>query len=99
MVNYTGENKSKAVHNDNYVDNIAETKNNVSCRRCAFCGKNNEVLLVKDKLLCAKHLSEIPVVKGAGTCDKAKLGLKWYNFISLFKKNLAEKSGFDFKAR
>lgn len=101
MVNYTVESKSKAINHDNYIDSVFEThKNNcVTCWQCIFSGRNKEIVIVQDKLLCAKYPHEIANVNGKGTCDRARSRFKWYNFVSPIKKFILKKSGFDFNAR
>ena len=101
MVNYTAESKSKAIHHDNYIGNVLETHNAdcVSCWQCIFSGKNKDIAIVQDKLLCAKYLLEIAIVNGKGTCDSARSRFKRYNFVNPIKKMILERSGFDFNAR
>ncbi len=101
VANYTTDSKSKAVQHDNYIDSVRNTnkKNCVSCWMCIYCGKNKHLVVVQDKLLCAKHIDEIAIVQGAGTCDSARSRFKWYNFVGPLKKMILEKSGFDLKAR
>ena len=101
MVNYTVESKSKAKNHDNYISDVLETHKNdcVSCWQCIFCGKNKEIKVLQDKLLCAKYLLEIAIVNGKGTCDSARSRFKRLNFVNPIKKMILEKSGFDFEAR
>ena len=99
LVNYTVEDKSKATQRDNYNENGSEIKNYTSCWACVYCGKNEHLKVLENKLLCAKRIREVVIVKGAGTCDSARSRFKWFNFVGPFKKMLLEKSGFDFKAR
>lgn len=101
LVNYTVDDKSKVKQHDNYVDSVKKSKkqNCVSCWMCIYCGKNEHLAVMQDKLLCAKYINEIAFVKGAGTCDSARSRFKWYNFVGPLKKMLLERSGFDLRAR
>jgi hypothetical protein len=101
MENYTVESKLKALHHDNYVENSLENrkKNCVSCWMCIYCGKNKTIPVVKDKLLCAKYITEIAIVQGKGTCDSARSRFKRFNFVGPIKKMILERHGFNFKAR
>ena len=101
VANYTADDKSKAINNDNYVGTIPEEKKNncVSCWMCIYCGKNKCLPVMAKQLLCAKYINEIAIVNGGGTCDSARSRFKWYNFVGPLKKMLLERSGFDLKAR
>ena len=97
MVNYTTESKIKSIHNDNYTEKSCGVY--VSCWQCIFCGKNKDLPVFKDNLLCAKYIKEVAIVEGAGTCESAKSRFSKLSFINPIKKWILEKSGFDFKAR
>ena len=101
IANYTAEDKIKAIKHDNYIDDVKKSKNEncVSCWMCMYCGRNKHVAVLKEKLLCAKYVDEIAIVKGSGTCDSARSRFKWYNFVGPLKKMVLERSGFDLKAR
>lgn len=97
MENYTAESKSKAIYHDNYTE--THHGDCVTCWMCIYCGKNQNIPVFQDNLLCAKYTSEIAIVKGKGTCDSARSRFKWFNFVNPIKKMILERHGFDFKAR
>lgn len=101
MTNYTAESKSKSFQHDNYIENVLETQRThcVTCWMCIFSGTNNTIPVLKDKTLCAKYISEIAIVNGAGTCDSARSRFKKLNFVNPIKKWILEKEGFKFNGR
>ena len=103
MINYTGESKIKAIHNDNYIDKKDSSRTTMNCWGCVFCGNNTEMPLFNKKYLCAKYKKEITIVQASGTCDKAKSRFKWYNILfanlTPIKNKLLKQTGFKFLGR
>ena len=100
ILNFTTESKTKALFKDNSKENATT---DLKCKDCFFAGQfisSNNYL--SGKLLCGKHLREIPDVKENASCDASRSADYWFNKYDLFeriKQRLAEKAGFKFKNR